>query len=58
MLMKFLDQLKAETKENFSIILAAATADVKFNNVDFGKRTSPQHFIDICNKCKGLIRGV
>lgn len=56
--MKFLDQLKAETKENFSIILAAATADVKFNNVDFGKRTSPQHFIDICNKCKGLIRGV
>lgn len=53
--MKFLDQLKAETKENFPIILAAATADVKFNNVDFGKKTSPQHFMYICNKCKDLV---
>lgn len=55
MLMKFLDNLKAETKENFPIILAAATADVKFNNVDFGKKTSPQHFIDVCCKCKKAV---
>lgn len=53
--MKFLDHLKEETKDNFPIISAAATADVKFNKVNFGKIVTPNYFMKICCRCKKVI---
>ncbi|MGN1358698.1 MAG: hypothetical protein ACI4WU_04960 [Bacilli bacterium] len=56
MLFSFLKALEKEvTQEEFKTILAATTADIKFNNVFFGKRTSCKEFIIRCLLCKKVV---
>lgn len=58
MVFKFLQSLRNEVgQENFKIILAATTADIMFNNVSFGKKTSPKEFIARCLGCKRAVIG-
>lgn len=53
---EFLTELKRQvTDEEFKIILAATDEDIKFNRVGFGKRTSPEQYINICKCCASLI---
>lgn len=53
---EFLSELKRQvTDEEFKIILAATDEDIKFNRVGFGKRTSPEQYINICKCCASLI---
>ena len=54
-MLEFLDHLKEETKDDFPIIMAAVTADVKFNKVNFGKIVTPNYFMKICCRCKKVI---
>lgn len=55
---EFLTELKSQvTDEEFKIILSATDADIKFNRVGFGKKTSPEQYINICKCCASLILG-
>lgn len=50
MVLKWLTWLKSQvTEEQFKVILNATDADIKFNRVAFGKRTSPIEYINICS---------
>ena len=56
MVFKFLRNLKSEVGESsFRIILNMTEADIKFNRVGFGKRTSPKKFIEICTGYKDAL---
>lgn len=51
MVFKWLSWLKSQvTEEQFKVILNATNADIKFNRVAFGKRTSPIEYINICSR--------
>lgn len=51
MVFKWLSWLKSQvTEEQFKVILNATDADIKFNRVAFGKRTSPIEYINICSR--------
>lgn len=52
---EFLTELKSNvTEEEFKMILAATDADIKFNRVGFGKRTTPKQYINVCRACCNL----
>lgn len=52
---EFLTELKEHvTEEEFKMILAATDADIKFNRVGFGKRTTPKQYINVCRACCNL----
>ena len=51
MVLKWLTWLKSQvTAEQFKAILDATDADIKFNRVAFGKRTSPIQYVNICSR--------
>ena len=51
LVMKWLAWLKTQvTKEQFKLILDMTDADIKFNRLAFGKRTSQSQFVDICSR--------
>lgn len=60
----YLNWLKDNTSiKMFKEILEDVTVDIKFNNINFGKRTSQKEFIEICKRthkihlrCDHLIR--
>ena len=56
MLIKYLDELKAtNTKENFEKIIKITEEDIKFNRVNFNKRTSASDFIAIAEMAKEVV---
>lgn len=56
MVFKFLRDLRADVSESeFKDILSIVTEDIKFNQVAFNKRTSPQQFINVCNITKSIV---
>lgn len=49
MLFRYLRDLRDNTKdEDFKDLLMTTERDIKVNRTDFGKRTSPKEFIEIC----------
>ena len=56
MVIKYLDELKAtNTKENFEKIIKITEEDIKFNRVNFNKRTSASDFIAIAEMAKEVV---
>lgn len=56
MVFQFLKWLRSNvTEEEFKNILAIADADIKFNRIKFGKRTTSLVYIGICTKCASII---
>lgn len=56
MLIKYLDELKAtNTKENFEKIVKITEEDIKFNRVNFNKRTAVSDFIAIAEMAKEVV---
>lgn len=52
----YLNWLKKTTSRDiFNAVLNAVDEDIKFNRVAFGKRTSPQQFVVICQRCHTAI---
>lgn len=56
MLFKYLTELKNSLPaREFREFLQDVENDIKVNRVAFGKRTSPQEFINICEILKGAL---
>ena len=56
MLFKYLTKLKKSlSDEDFRKFLQDVENDIKANRVAFGKKTSPQEFINICEILKGAL---
>lgn len=56
MLFQYLTELKKSMLEgDFREFLQDVENDIKVNRVAFGKRTSPQEFINICEILKGAL---
>lgn len=56
MLIKYLDELKAtNTKENFEKIIKITEEDIKFNRVNFNKKTAVNDFIAIAEMAKEVV---
>lgn len=52
MVLEFLSDLKSKiSKENYNIIFAMAREDIMFNRTSFNKKTTPEEFIEICERC-------
>ena len=52
MVLDFLEQLKNKvSKEDYKTIIDMTIDDIKFNRTSFGKKTSPNEFIEICKRC-------
>lgn len=50
--LNYLKNLKSiTTDESFKTIVAMVEADIKFNNIRFGKTTSQADFISRCKLC-------
>lgn len=56
MLLKYLTELKNSlSKGDFRAFITDVENDIKANRVAFGKKTSPQEFINICEILKGAL---
>lgn len=56
MLLKYLTELKKSLSGNeFKAFMQDVENDIKVNRVAFGKRTSPEEFINICEILKGAL---
>ena len=56
MLFKYLRDLRNNIKdEDFREILNIVERDIKVNRTDMGKRTSPSHFIYVCNVTRRIL---
>lgn len=56
MLLKYLTELKKSLSGNeFKAFMQDVENDIKVNRVAFGKRTSPEEFINICEILKGTL---
>lgn len=56
MLFNYLKSLKNSTNDkDFKEILKITERDIKVNRTDFGKVTSPQHFIYVCEATRKLL---
>ena len=52
MVLEFLNDLKSKvSKEEFNIIFAMTREDIRFNRTSFNKKTTPEEFIEICERC-------
>ena len=57
MLFNYLRDLKANTDTNtFKNIMEVVTKDVKFNRIEFGKRTTAKQFIEICETARKVAK--
>lgn len=56
MLLKYLTELKKSlSKDDFKKFMLDVESDIKVNRIAFGKRTSQQDFINICEILKGAL---
>ncbi|MGN1029744.1 MAG: hypothetical protein ACI4P7_06585 [Bacilli bacterium] len=56
MLFEYLTKLKKSlSKDDFKKFMQDVENDIKANRVAFGKKTSPQEFINICEILKGAL---
>ena len=57
MLMNYLTELKNSLpKEEFKDLLLDVERDIKFNRINFNKRTSSRDFIDLCESMRVVMR--
>lgn len=57
MLFSFLQELRNNTNDKeFKEILKITSDDIKFNRVSFGKTTSQEEFINICQRSYKALR--
>lgn len=57
MLMNYLTELKNSLpKEEFKDLLLDVERDIKFNRINFNKRTSSREFIDLCESMRVVMR--
>ncbi|MDU1314497.1 MAG: hypothetical protein E6940_10620 [Clostridium septicum] len=57
MLIDKLKELKENTTESeFRAILAMTEQDIKFNRTFFNKVTTPQYFLEVCNRSLMVLR--
>ena len=54
MLINYLRELKKCIPDDFKSFMDSVERDIKVNRVAFGKRTSQQDFINICEILKGV----
>ena len=56
MLFEYLTKLKKSlSKDDFKKFMLDVESDIKVNRIAFGKRTSQQDFINICEILKGAL---
>lgn len=56
MLFKYLTKLKKSlSKDDFKKFMQDVENDIKVNRIAFGKKTSQQEFINICEILKGVL---
>lgn len=52
MVLEFFNDLKSKvSKEEFNIIFGMTREDIGFNRTSFNKKTTPEEFIEICERC-------
>ena len=54
MLLSYLTEIKKSIPDDFKSFMASVENDIKVNRVAFGKKTSQQDFINICEILKGV----